>query len=240
MSKGSSARARRARARARQGSGRKSSAPVFIIVIAVIVVAGIVAVVLSRGDGSSAAGDQTRPVKVTGEALPTPSDGGADPGIGQKLPTITGETYAGNPISLASAGEPEVIFVLAHWCPHCNNEVPKIVDWMKQGNKPAGVRFAGVSTAVDPSAPHYPPSKWLQDEEWTVPTLADSENSEAARALGTPGYPYMLFVKADGTLAARTSGEVAIEEFGRMVDELASGKPVTLPGQSGPASGAGG
>ncbi len=239
MSKASSARARRARARARGGPSKPSSAPVFIIVVAVIVIAGVVAVILSRGGGSSASGPQNRAVTVKGAALPTMTDGGTDAGLGKQLPAITGKTYAGDPISLATGGKPEIIFVVAHWCPHCNNEVPRIVKWMDQGRAPAGIRFVGVSTAVDSSAPHYPPSKWLDDENWKVPTLADSKDSEAAKALGTPGYPYILFVKADGTLAARTSGELAIDDLERMAKELVAGRPVMPPGRSGPSSGAG-
>lgn len=239
MSKGSSARARRARARARQGSKKSSSAPVFIIVIVLIVVAGVVAVVLSRGSGTSASGPQNRPVTIKGDALPTMSEGGTDPGLGKQVPTVTGKTYSGRPVTVAGGGQPEIIFVLAHWCPHCNDEVPLVVDWMEAGRAPAGVRYRAVSTAVDKSAPHYPPSKWLKDEKWKVPTLADSEDSEAGRALGTPGYPYILFVKADGTLAARTSGELAIADLERMAKELLAGQPVRPPGASGPASEAG-
>lgn len=240
MSKASSARARRARARARGGSKKSSSAPIFIIVIVLIIAAGVVAVVLSRDSSGGASGPQTRAVTVKGEALPTLPESGADPAVGKQIPTVSGKTYAGEPLSLATEGKPQVIFVVAHWCPHCNNEVPKIVDWMEAGKAPAGVRFVALSTAVDKAAPHYPPSEWLDDEKWTVPTLADSDDSEAAKALGTPGYPYILFVKADGTVAARTSGELGIPDLERMTGELAAGKAVVPPGRSGPASGADG
>ena len=37
--------------------------------------------------------------------------------------------------------------------------------------------------------------------------MADDKNGSIASALGLTGYPYLIFVNADGTVAQRLSGE---------------------------------
>ena len=31
-------------------------------------------------------------------------------------------------------GSPQLIVVMAHWCPHCQAEIPRIVDWNTDGD----------------------------------------------------------------------------------------------------------
>ena len=61
------------------------------------------------------------------------------------------------------------IWFVAHWCPHCQAEVPRIVALAEQGRLPEGVDVAAVSTAVDATAPNYPPSAWLDRVGWPFP-----------------------------------------------------------------------
>jgi thiol-disulfide isomerase/thioredoxin len=65
-----------------------------------------------------------------------------------------------------------VVVFVAHWCPHCQAEVPRIVALAKAGK--VSVPIVGVATGTDASAPNYPPSAWLQREGWPYPVLVDT------------------------------------------------------------------
>src|SRR4029078_7003764 len=91
-------------------------------------------------------------------------------------------------------------------CPHCQAEVPRLVELAKAG-KLAGVDVYGVAAAGRDTLPNSPPSTWLEDEAWLFPTMVDSANSTAAAAYGLTGYPYFLLVDTQGKVVARAEGE---------------------------------
>lgn len=151
---------------------------------------------------------QTRPVAVTGTKLPdfTATDGDTAPGM--VIPTLQGSDFAGNPITIGADGTPKVIIFLAHWCPHCQAEVPVLTKWLAANGAPNGVRFYAVSTSVDATLPNYPPSSWLQREHWPLLTMADDSASSAGKAFGITHFPAMVFVNAAGKVMVRTAGEL--------------------------------
>jgi hypothetical protein len=163
------------------------------------------------------------PVTVGGTALAELPSRGADPAVGQPLPTLQGaNTLDGSPLQITNDGKAKLIFVVAHWCPHCQNEVPVIQKWIDGGGVPAGLELYAVSTAARPDAGNYPPAKWLTQEHWTVPTLADSADNRALNALGVSGFPFFVAVGRDGTVVARTSGEQPVEEIAALAARLVS------------------
>ena len=87
-----------------------------------------------------------------------------------------------------------VIFA-AHWCPHCQREIPIIQDWVDGGGLPDDVDIVTVSTGIEPTAPNYPPEAWFEREGWTAPVIVD-ETGSVAQAYGLASYPY--FVILDG------------------------------------------
>ncbi|HEX2047960.1 MAG TPA: TlpA disulfide reductase family protein [Acidimicrobiales bacterium] len=115
-------------------------------------------------------------------------------------------------MEIARDGKPKLVMFLAHWCPHCQAEVPVLVDWASAG-QPQGVDLVAVSTAVDRARPDYPPSAWLEREGWTIPTVADDADGTAAAAFGLTGYPYFVAVTGDGKVAARASGEQTVSRL---------------------------
>ncbi len=110
---------------------------------------------------------------------------------------------------------------LAHHCPHCQAEVPRIVDWASQGLVPAGVDIYGVATGTTSSRENYPPSAWLEREGWPFPTLADSDEYAAAEAWGLTSYPYFVALDADGKVVERASGELTQEQFTALLAKIA-------------------
>jgi cytochrome c biogenesis protein CcmG/thiol:disulfide interchange protein DsbE len=164
----------------------------------------------------------TAPVTVEGTPLPSLPGGGSDPAVGRPFPTLSGSAVLdGSPLRITNNGRPKLVLYLAHWCPHCQAEVPRVQDWIDGGGKPAGVDLFAVSTAVRSDRDNFPPAEWLQDEGWTAPTLADSDEMAAARAAGLTGYPFFVAVDRQGRVVERASGEQSIEDIEELVGRLA-------------------
>lgn len=203
-------RPRRARAR---------STKVLPAVVGLVGALAVVAVVIGITAGSSdkvSVASQTNEVRVAGAALTPYTTGSADASAGRRIPELKGYSFTGEPISVSPDGGAKIVIFVAHWCPHCQAEVPRIVDWLAAGRLP-GVQLVAVSTAVDATRPNYPPSAWLSREDWTIPTIADDTHNSAGNAFGVTGYPYFVTVKADGTVAARASGEQSLEQLQAMI-----------------------
>jgi cytochrome c biogenesis protein CcmG, thiol:disulfide interchange protein DsbE len=139
------------------------------------------------------------------------------------LPTLTGSDQAGEPLTIAPDGRPKMIVFVAHWCPHCQREVPVVQQWIDDGGLPAGVELVSVSTAIDANRPNYPPDRWLADEGWTAPVLVDGDNT-AAEAAGLSVYPFFVAVGGDGTVVQRTSGELSTAQLDDIASTLAEGE----------------
>ena len=228
---------RKAQAKAARADGA-SGGPWVIISLIVVVVIGVgIAIFATGGDDTSPSTvsgsvDVTtgelpvsQPVTVTGDALGVfDSNVSPDPIVGTKAPVLTGLDFQGDPVVIdAAADGPYMLVFLAHWCPHCNAEVPRLLDWKAQGAVPVDLNVIGVATAVSESAPNYPPGKWFSDKGWSWPVLVDESLGEgtsgkAAQAFGASGWPYFVIVGKDGLVKARVSGEVEIAELKVIVE----------------------
>ena len=224
--------------------GRRSTTSRWLLpglVVAAVVIAGVLAIVLpgskspqtggsssvapsasggptAAPSGSGAAEEPT----IAGDSLPQFQGGDDDDAVGMVAPTVEGTDFSGNRVSITADGRPKVIVFLAHWCPHCQAAVPLLQTWVSAGGAPEGVDLVSVATGIDPSRPNYPPDAWLQRERWTVPVIADTSNT-VAQAYGLPGYPYWVFVGADGKVVARTVGELPIPDLESTIGRLTGG-----------------
>jgi cytochrome c biogenesis protein CcmG/thiol:disulfide interchange protein DsbE len=173
------------------------------------------------GGGNSSAAE-TQPVSVVGAPLPGPPETGADSAIGVTAPTLNGFHFDGSPMAIAPDGRAKMVVFLAHWCPHCNREIPVLQSWAAAGGVPADLDIIGVSTAVNAQRDNYPPSRWIVDKAWTWPILADSANSDAAVAYGVGGFPTFVIVGADGKVKLRSSGELPAADLDALVKQALS------------------
>lgn len=146
---------------------------------------------------------ETQPVTITGDTLPPLN---TDEAVGATAPTLTGASFDGTPITIAP-GHPTLVVFLAHWCPHCQREVPVLVQWAKDGGVPAGLDVIGVATATTDQRDNYPPSDWLAREGWPWPVMADSPSADALIAMGGDAFPFFVLLDAQGKVVARQSGE---------------------------------
>lgn len=171
-------------------------------------------------DGVSPGVEQTGPVEVAGDPLPLHATG-ADAAVGMPAPSLVGRSFDGAEVRIEATGMPKAIWFLAHWCPHCQAEVPRIVDLVAAGAIPPGVELYSVSTGADPGAANYPPSAWLEREGWTIPVLVDEPSGAAATSFGLDGFPFLVLVDGDGRVVSRTSGELTPAAITGMLQELA-------------------
>lgn len=195
--------------------------PVGWIAAGVLAFALAVAMGLSLGDTSDSGPEFGSPA-VTGEPLEVLVEAMADPAIGRAIPAVSGADFDGARVSISPDDGPQAIVFLAHWCPHCQAEVPEVQQWVDQGGLPHGVSLMSVATAIDDNRPNYPSSAWLDREGWTAPVLVDDEAGSVWQAFGGSAFPYWVFVNADGTVAARTSGNLSVETLAGAMESLAN------------------
>lgn len=189
--------------------------------VVLVVIVGIV-LALMNGADETITDDETPafgPVATSGTPLAPFASTDGDPAVGTAAPVVEGTTPDGDAITIGGAGdEPTVLAFLAHWCPHCQVEVPVIVDLLEAGDLD-GVRTVGVLTSTDATRPNFPPVAWLEREDWTGEILLDDDTNEAGTSFGLTGFPMLVFLDADGNVVARTSGEVPAEQILALVDE---------------------
>jgi thiol-disulfide isomerase/thioredoxin len=228
------------RARAAQNPNRW----VVWAVLGAIALVAVIATVVVASSGGSDDGTQAQPAKfetaprltVSGTSLQNFPAGTRDAAVGMTAPTIDSVDFAGKSAQAGGAtGSPYALVFLAHWCPHCQAEVPRLVDLAK-GGKIAGVDVIGIPTGTTDEAPNYPPSEWLAGEDWPFPVVLDTANRKAAAAYGLTGYPYFVFVDAQGKVVGRTSGEVAPDDLAAIFAALATGQALPLPGAGASSS----
>jgi thiol-disulfide isomerase/thioredoxin len=202
----------------------------------VVAIAVIVAVAASGGSDDTASAKttkfETHAVTVDGTPLPKYADSYSgtrtDPALGQTIPTLDGvSVFDGTPVTIKPTGKPQAIVFVAHWCPHCQAEVPRLVALAKDGVFD-GVDVSAVATSTSSGYPNYPPSAWLRDTAWPFPVLADSATGTAATAYGLNAFPYFVLVDADGKVVGRATGEVSDADVRANIKALAAGEPLPL------------
>lgn len=204
---------------------------VWYAVLGVVVLAGLIAVIAAPGTNEDAneevAGQQTSGAEISDPAtaaLPTFEAGVEDPAVGQGIPTVSGDTLAGEPITIGADGKAKVILFVAHWCPHCQREIPTINEHLRDNPLPEDVELLTVSTGVAEERGNYPPSAWLENAGWSAPVLADSEDNAAAQAYGLSAFPYFVVADAEDKVVTRASGELDGAAFDDLVTAAQSGE----------------
>jgi cytochrome c biogenesis protein CcmG, thiol:disulfide interchange protein DsbE len=194
---------------------------------AVVVGLAVVAILVTGKDSSDKAEtpnveavQETATVAVTGAAL-APLVDGPDASLGSPAPKIVGQTFSGQTETIAPGAKPMVLAFLAHWCPHCQREVPKMADWARGGIR-NGVAIRAIATGTNRDLPNYPPSAWLAREGFDIPTLADDAGGTAAQAYGLTSFPYFVAVDATGKVVARVSGEISEAQFDALIEAAKS------------------
>ena len=142
-----------------------------------------------------------------------------DPTVGQAAPVIEGQRFDGSAITIGGPTEQPTMYVfLAHWCPHCNDEIPELLELENDGELD-DVEVVAISTAVASDRENYPPSAWLDDKGWAWDAMADDEQSLAIIAYGGNSFPFTVLVDTDGNVIARKAGSAPASEIRAWLDE---------------------
>lgn len=165
-------------------------------------------------DDSIGFGDPT----VEGDPLPFLADPAAgDPTLGFTAPTVSGADWNGNAVSIEPDGRPKIVVFLAHWCSHCQAEVPEIQQWVDSGAVPDDVDLYSVTVFTDSLRPNWPPQDWLEEEGWTAPVVMDDEVGSVVEAFGVRGTPFYVVLDGENTNLGRFSGQVGVNGLETMV-----------------------
>jgi hypothetical protein len=70
------------------------------------------------------------------------------------------------------------------------------------------LQLIGVATSSTPAQGNFPPSVWLEREEFPFPVIYDDEESTAAAAYGLMAFPYWVVLDSDGRVVKRFTGEL--------------------------------
>ncbi len=199
-------------------TGTSRSIPIVGIIVAVIVFIVVVAVVFA---GNTEPGNEYGEPEVTGQLSFMPPDSAVDvTATGETAPTVIGQNFEGEEVRIENDGRAKAIALLAHWCPHCQNEVPAVQDWIDSGGGVEGVDLYSISTAMESTRDNFPASGWLEREGWTAPVIRDDSNNTVHTAYGAGGFPFWVFVNSDGSVALRVAGSTSVENIEAIMQDL--------------------
>jgi thiol-disulfide isomerase/thioredoxin len=180
------------------------------IIGGIVVLALVAVVVFATEELGNEYGD---PV-IEGSALPLmPPNSTIDTTAqGFAAPEVVGQNFQGDEVRMVNDGRAKAIVFLAHWCPHCQAEVPEVQEWLDAGGM-EGVDFYAIATDMDSTRGNFPPSEWLDREGWSPPVIRDDNENSVLAAYGRGGFPFWAFVNADGTVQARAAGRIGIDQL---------------------------
>ena len=60
------------------------------------------------------------------------------------MPVIDGRPFDGSPITIGGPTDGPTMYVfLAHWCPHCNDEIPELIELATAATSPTELNVVG-------------------------------------------------------------------------------------------------
>ncbi|MDE0833866.1 MAG: TlpA disulfide reductase family protein [Acidimicrobiales bacterium] len=209
----------------RPGPGRT----ILIALVGAVALALVAALTLGGGDPpGDLGGRETGPVAVFGDGLSAFAGAEGDVAVGRLAPDFDATTFNGDIVQVRPGnGTGYVIAFFAHWCSHCQAEVPKLIGWIDRDGIPSGVKVVAVSTAVYLDRGN-PPQAWFAAEGWPELVLRDSDESEVADAYGLRSFPYFVVVGTDGRVRARVSGGQPLEGWEYLLDQATRSGAVPL------------
>jgi thiol-disulfide isomerase/thioredoxin len=186
--------------------------------VGLAVVVAIAMSALSADSDLPPLASETADAAFTGTPLPPLAS--PDVALGMRAPEISATDLSANTVNLTADGTARLYGFFAHWCPHCQAELPKVAEWLTANPLPDNVEVVAVSTSVDRDADNYPPSEWFEREGWPSTVLVDSATSTLGTAFGLTAFPYWVAVDAEGTVVARFSGAADDNTIARLVGSL--------------------
>jgi len=165
----------------------------------------------SSGGGETSSGTGTETVNnfatETVTNIEQPIDGvftgdpASDPARGKPAPIITT-----NQNVWPAEDKYTVMFSIAHWCPHCDDELPNIIDAAQSASD--DVEVVLVSSAEDKTADNFPGDEWIRSKGWEGVVIDDTPTSAVLQSFGSNSFPFAMVVGPDGNVISRTVGSL--------------------------------
>ena len=201
--------------------GKKLMNKNFIFVGAIVLVVGLavaigVSLVDEPLDGNLPEGETT----ISGDALPEyAGENDINISVGLQAPSFSGPDQNSEIISLEKNGKSKILLFLAHWCPHCQAEVPVVQEYIDTFGLPADVEVIGILTSIDRSRDNYPPHDWLVKEGWSETQIYDLDR-EIGTAYGLNAFPYWVTLDKDLKVVNRVTGELTPDQITVLINVL--------------------
>lgn len=205
-------------------STRRRQLAIGVLVVGAALTALLIVLISSNGDDT---GGNEPDLAFNGVNLPAFTGNGPDPAVGLKAPLFVTEDLEGNRVVTGGGGGPndtaKVVIFVAHWCPTCQREVPRLAQWFATQDLPDGVEIVTVSTFPDPNRDNYPPSEWFASVGWPTPVLRDSGDGKIAASFGMSSVPGWVVLDDTNFVLARASGGLTDDDFSALVDLASTG-----------------
>jgi cytochrome c biogenesis protein CcmG, thiol:disulfide interchange protein DsbE len=142
-----------------------------------------------------------------------------DPAIGMVLGPLSVTSYPDGTSEIVdpSDGLPRVWLVWAHWCPHCQAELPALAEVYPQ-IADSSVGLVTISTNQDPSRGN-PQDEYLASSDFPFTVFIDS-NDAAAAQMGVASFPSWMITDGDGSVVSRWSGEIGADTMVQLFSDL--------------------
>ena len=201
--------------------GKKLMNKNFIIGGAIVLVVGLavaigVSLVDEPLDGNLPEGETT----ISGDALPEyAGENDINISVGLQAPLFSGPDQNSEIISLEKNGKSKILLFLAHWCPHCQAEVPIVQEYIDTFGLPADVEVIGILTSIDRSRDNYPPHDWLVKEAWSETQIYDLDR-EIGTVYGLNAFPYWVTLDKDLKVVNRVTGKLTPDQITVLINVL--------------------
>ena len=201
--------------------GKKLMNKNFIIGGAIVLVVGLavaigVSLVDEPLDGNLPEGETT----ISGDALPEyAGENDINISAGLQAPLFSGPDQNSEIISLEKNGKSKILLFLAHWCPHCQAEVPIVQEYIDTFGLPADVEVIGILTSIDRSRDNYPPHDWLVKEGWSETQIYDLDR-EIGTVYGLNAFPYWVTLDKDLKVVNRVTGKLTPDQITVLINLL--------------------
>ena len=180
----------------------------------ILLVAVLLALATTGSDPDPTPGGESA---VAGDPLPTfDRTASSDLAVGQQVPSIIGFDFDGVMNNPTRNGRAKLFVFLAHWCTHCQRELPELVGWLNAGGAD-NVQVIAVVTLTDALRPNHPPRPWLEAAGWPGQIVVDNTANEIAQAYGLAETPFFVGTDAEDVVVARAAGELTPAELDALI-----------------------
>ena len=171
----------------------------------------------SATSASPPLGNATTPAGV----LPRYVPGQPDVAVGMQLGAISGaDGYGDEAITIDPAdGQKRVWMIWAHWCPHCQNELPALAEsYEAYRSQYPDISIETITTSIDPERGN-PLDPYLEERQFPFSVIVDEDSALAAR-LGVNAFPFWVITDGDGTVLLRSAGYLDVVQLDNLLESL--------------------